>query len=138
MDYKMNIAGLDRNLPLCKVTDDLYIAAFILFNDVEITRAAATELLKKAPEFDVIITAESKGIPLAYEMARQAGNKPYIVARKGSKLYMQDVVTIEVRSITTDHVQTLCLGHDEREAMDGKRILIVDDVISTGESLATL
>ena len=75
MDYKMNIAGLDRNLPLCKVTDDLYIAAFILFNDVEITRAAATELLKKAPEFDVIITAESKGIPLAYEMARQAGNK---------------------------------------------------------------
>lgn len=87
MDYKMNIAGLDRNLPLCKVTDDLYIAAFILFNDVEITRAAATELLKKAPEFDVIITAESKGIPLAYEMARQAGNKPYIVARKGSKLY---------------------------------------------------
>ena len=95
MDYKMNIAGLDRNLPLCKVTDDLYIAAFILFNDVEITRAAATELLKKAPEFDVIITAESKGIPLAYEMARQAGNKPYIVARKGSKLYMQDVFTIE-------------------------------------------
>ena len=86
----------------------------------------------------MIITAESKGIPLAYEMARQAGNKPYIVARKGSKLYMQDVVTIEVRSITTDHVQTLCLGHDEREAMDGKRILIVDDVISTGESLATL
>ena len=138
MDYKMNIAGLDRNLPLCKVTDDLYIAAFILFNDVEITRAAATELLKKAPEFDVIITAESKGIPLAYEMARQAGNKPYIVARKGSKLYMQDVVTIEVRSITTDHVQTLCLGHDEREAMDGKRILIVDDVISTGGSLHAL
>ncbi len=137
MDYKMNIAGLERHLPICKVTDDLYIAGFVMFNDVEITKACATELLKKAPEFDVIITAESKGIPLAYEMARQAG-KPYIVARKGNKLYMQDVVTIEVRSITTDHVQTLCLGSDERSVMEGKRILIVDDVISTGESLATL
>ena len=109
-----------------------------MFNDVEITRAAAEALLKKAPEFDIILTAESKGIPLAYEMARQAGNAPYIVARKGSKLYMQDVVKIDVRSITTDHVQTLCLGRDEREAMNGKRILIVDDVISTGESLHTL
>lgn len=137
MDYKMNIAGLERHLPLCKVTDDLYIAGFVMFNDVEITKACATELLKLAPEFDVIITAESKGIPLAYEMARQS-DKPYIVARKGSKLYMQDVVTIEVRSITTDHVQTLCLGSDERDVMEGKRILIVDDVISTGESLSTL
>ncbi len=138
MDYKMNIAGLDRHLPLCPVTDDLYIAAFILFNDVELTTACAAALLEKAPEFDVIITAESKGIPLAFEMARQAGNLPYIVARKGSKLYMQNVVKIDVRSITTDHVQTLCLGSDERDVMKGKRILIVDDVISTGESLHTL
>lgn len=134
----MNIAGLERHLPLCKVTDDLYIAAFVMFNDVEITTACAQQLLKKAPDFDIILTAESKGIPLAYEMAKQAGNKPYIVARKGSKLYMQDVLNISVRSITTDHVQTLCLGKKEREQMKGQRILIVDDVISTGDSLATL
>lgn len=138
MDHVMNIAGLERHLPLCKVTDDLYIAAFIMFNDVEITVACAEALLAKAPEFDMIITAESKGIPLAYEMARQAGGKPYIVARKGAKLYMQDIVTVQVDSITTDHIQTLCLGRAEKESMHGKRILIVDDVISTGESLASL
>ena len=137
MDYKMTIAGLERHLPLCKVTEDLYIAGFIMFNDVEITEAAARELLKQAPEFDVLITAESKGIPLCYEMARQSG-KPYIVARKGAKLYMQDVVKVQVNSITTDHVQTLCLGRDEREQIQGKRTLIIDDVISTGESLTAL
>ncbi len=137
MEYKMTIAGLERHLPLCKVTDDLYIAGFIMFNDVEITEASAKALLEQAPEFDVLITAESKGIPLCYEMARQSG-KPYIVARKGAKLYMQDVVKVQVNSITTDHVQTLCLGKDEREAMEGKRVLIVDDVISTGESIAAL
>ena len=137
MNYKMTIAGIERHLPLCKVTDDLYIAGFIMFNDVEITEACSAELLKQAPEFDVIVTAESKGIPLAYEMARQSG-KPYIVARKGAKLYMQDIVKVQVNSITTDHVQTLCLGRDEREQMEGKKVLIVDDVISTGESLAAL
>ena len=137
MDYKMTIAGLERHLPLCKVTDDLYIAGFIMFNDVEVTEASAAELLKKAPEFDVLITAECKGIPLCYEMARQSG-KPYIVARKGPKLYMQDVVKVQVNSITTDHIQTLCLGRDERAVMEGKKVLIVDDVISTGESVAAL
>lgn len=137
MDYKMTIAGLERSLPLCKVTDELYIAGFIMFNDVEITKAASTELLAKAPEFDVLITAESKGIPLCYEMARQSG-KPYIVARKGVKLYMQDVVKVQVNSITTKGEQILCLGKDEREVMNGKRILIVDDVISTGESITAL
>ena len=137
MEYKMTIAGLERHLPLCKVTDDLYIAGFIMFDDVEITVACAEELLKQAPEFDVLVTAESKGIPLTYEMARQSG-KPYIVARKGAKLYMQDIVKVQVNSITTDHVQTLCLGKSERDQMKGKKILIVDDVISTGESLAAL
>ena len=109
-----------------------------MFNDVEVTVACASKLLEKAPEFDVIITAESKGIPLAYEMARQAGNKPYIVARKGPKIYMDDLITVSVDSITTDHMQTLCVGREEREAMEGNRILIVDDVISTGESLTAL
>lgn len=138
MYYTMNIAGLDRNLPLCPVNEELYIGAFIMFNDAEITVAAASELLKKSPDFDVIVTAESKGIPLAHEMSRQSGYRPYIVARKGAKVYMQDVVKIEVKSITTNHVQTLCLGKAERDIIEGKRVLIVDDVISTGESLAVL
>ena len=137
MYYKMNIAGLERELPLCKINDELYIAAFILFGDVEITEATATELLKKAPEFDIVITAESKGIPLAYEMARQSG-KDYIVARKNEKLYMKNVITTEVNSITTDFVQKLCLGEEDAEYMNGKKILVVDDVISTGESLRSL
>ncbi len=138
MYYEMTIAGLKRQLPLCRITDDLYIGAFIMFSDVEITKASAEQLLAKAPEFDVIITAESKGIPLAYEMARQAGIDDYIVARKGAKLYMQNVITTDVDSITTDHIQTLCLGQTEIDKMKGKRILIVDDVISTGESLRSL
>lgn len=138
MFYEMTIAGLKRQLPLCKVTDDLYIAAFIMFSDVGITKAAAGELLKRAPQFDIMITAESKGIPLAYEMARQSGASDYIVARKGPKLYMQDIITTEVDSITTDHVQTLCIGKKEADQMRGKRVLIVDDVISTGESLTAI
>ena len=138
MYHEMTIAGLKRQLPLCKVNDDLYIAAFIMFSDVEITRAAATELLKKAPEFDIMITAESKGIPLIYEMARQAGVNDYVVARKGPKLYMTDIITTQVDSITTDHIQTLCIGGKEAQQMRGKRVLIVDDVISTGESLKSI
>lgn len=138
MFHEMTIAGLKRQLPLCKITDDLYIGAFIMFSDVEITKACAAELLKIAPEFDIIITAESKGIPLAYEMAAQAGMNDYIVARKGPKLYMKNVVTTEVDSITTDHIQTLCLGQDEIDKLQGKKVLIVDDVISTGESLKSL
>lgn len=138
MFYEMDIAGLKRQLPLCKVTDDLYIGAFIMFSDVEITTASARELLKKAPEFDIMITAESKGIPLVYEMSRQAGVNDYIVARKGPKLYMTDVITTEVDSITTDHIQTLCIGKKEADQMRGKRVLIVDDVISTGESLKSI
>lgn len=137
MHYTMNIAGLERDLPLCRINDELYIAAFIMFGDIGITEATAAELLKKAPEFDIIITAESKGIPLAYEMARQSG-KDYIVARKNEKLYMKNVITTEVNSITTDFIQKLCLGEEDAEFMNGKRILVVDDVISTGESLRSL
>jgi len=137
-NYTIDIAGVKRDLPLCKVNDNLYIAAFIMFGDVEITTNSAKALLEKAPAFDVLITAESKGIPLLYEMARQSGNNYYIVARKGPKLYMKDIITTEVDSITTDHIQTLCIGSEEAKAMNGKRVLIVDDVISTGESLAAL
>ena len=138
MYYEMTIAGLKRQLPLCKVTDDLYIGAFIMFSDVEITKACAAELLKRAPEFDVLVTAEAKGIPLCYEMARQAGTDNYVIARKGPKLYMQNLLTTEVDSITTDHIQMLCIGQREIDMIKDKRVLLVDDVISTGESLRSL
>ena len=135
--YKMTIAGLERELPICAVSDKLDIAAFIMFSDVEVTVAAATELLKKCPDFDIILTAESKGIPLAYEMARQSG-KSYVVARKSVKLYMTDPVEVEVKSITTAEVQKLYLAGEKAELLRGRKVLIVDDVISTGESLKAL
>ncbi len=138
MFYEMEICGIKRNLQLFPVTDDTAIAAFILFGDVEITKATAKALLERAPEFDVILTAESKGIPLAYEMARQANTDDYVVARKKTKLYMEDVVKIEVKSITSDYIQTLYLGKREQDLIRGKRVLIVDDVISTGQSLSSL
>ena len=135
--YKMKIAGLDRELKKFPVNDKLDIAAFILFGDVEVTVAAATELLKVVPEFDYILTPEAKSIPLAYEMSRQCG-KPYIVARKGVKVYMDNPVGVSVRSITTNKEQNLFIGSDDANIMAGKRVLIVDDVISTGESLAAI
>lgn len=136
-EYKMTIAGLERTLPLCAIDEHTNIAAFVLFTDVELTVAASRELLKLSPEFDVIVTAESKGIPLAYEMSRQSG-KPYVVARKTVKLYMQNPVSVRVKSITTAAEQTLHLGSDKAELITGKRVLVVDDVISTGESLIAL
>ena len=133
--YELNVAGLKRNLPLCPVNEKLYIGAFVMFGDVELTGACARELIKLAPEHDVLITAESKGIPLVYEMARQEGVNHYIVARKGPKLYMENIIYTEVNSITTEKKQVLCIGSKEADMMRGKRVLIVDDVISTGESL---
>lgn len=138
MEYVVDIAGVKRTLPLCKIGGGLCFAAFIMFGDVEITEHSARELLKRVPEFDIIVTAESKGIPLAYEMARQAGMNNYIVARKAAKLYMSDVTEVNVKSISTDHYQTLCVGADDAEAIKGRRVLIADDVISTGESLNAL
>lgn len=136
--YTVDIAGMKRDLKLYPVNDSLYIAAFIMFGDVEITKHCAEKLLKVVPEHDIMITAECKGIPLLYEMARLSGENNYIVARKGPKVYMDDLLTVEVDSITTDHKQILCIGKEETEALRGKRVLIVDDVISTGESLAAL
>lgn len=136
--YEMEIAGCKRQLELFKINDKISIAAFILFGDVEITKASAAELLKIAPEHDIMITAESKSIPLIYEMARLENADNYIIARKAPKLYMNDVISAEVKSITTAKVQTLCLGSNDVAALKGKRVLIVDDVISTGESLKTL
>ena len=138
MHHTMTIAGLERNLPLCRVTDDLYIGAFVIFGDAPLTVACAAELLKKAPEYDYLITAEAKGIPLAHEMARQHGDNDYFIARKHTKLYMTSVFESTVRSITTDAEQHLYLDGKDAEKMRGKRVLIVDDVISTGESLAAI
>ena len=133
--YHMTIAGCERDLPLCRLNDELMIAGFVIFGDPELTTACAKELLAKAPEYDYMITAESKGIPLIHEMARLAGNQKYFLARKMPKLYMTGVFEATVRSITTEKVQKLYLDKVDADLMRGKRILIVDDVISTGESL---
>ena len=138
MHHTMTIAGLERHLPLCRVTDDLYIGAFVIFGDAPLTVACAEELLKLAPEYDYLITAEAKGIPLAHEMARQHGDSDYFIARKHTKLYMTSVFESTVRSITTDAEQHLYLDGKDAEKMRGKKILIVDDVISTGESLRAI
>ena len=122
--YHMTIAGCERDLPICPISDTLDIAGFVMFGDVEITVKAAQALLEK-------------GIPLAHEMAKQ-GCGHYVVARKGIKAYMVDPQYVEVKSITTDHVQKLYLAQADYEQLNGKRVLIVDDVISTGESLAAL
>ena len=139
MTYPMTIAGIKRELPLCKVADDFYIGAFIMFGDAEITVACAKELLARAPkEYDYLLTAEAKSIPLIHEMARQSGASEYFVARKGMKVYLTDPIHVQVRSIKTQHDQDLYLSGEEAAKMKGKKILIVDDVISTGESLHAL
>lgn len=140
MTYTMKVAGLERDLPLCKVSDELYIGAFIIFGDAELTVACAGELLKRVPadSYDYMLTAEAKSIPLIHEMARQSGARKYFIARKGSKVYMPNPIHVSVRSITTLRTQDLFLGSDDCALIKGKRILIVDDVISTGESLHAL
>ena len=138
MYYKMNIAGCERALPLCPLNDDLMIGAFVIFGDPELTTAAAQALLDKVPEYDYMITAEAKGIPLVHEMARLAGNQKYMLARKGPKLYMRDVMQVTVHSITTTKEQHLYLDGYDAALMKGKRILIVDDVVSLGESMHAL
>ena len=135
--YTLKIEGMTRELPLCHASDTLDIAAFVLFSDVELTLRCSEALLKRVPDFDIILTSESKGIPIGYEMARQSG-KSYVVARKSVKLYMSDPIAVNVKSITTDRMQTLYLSRENVDMLNGKRVLIVDDVISTGESLFAL
>ena len=138
MTYEIDIAGLTRRLPLCPLNDELSIGAFVIFGDVELTVHCAAELLKIAPEYDYIIAPEAKAIPLAYEMARQSGENRYFVARKKAKAYMQGVFEVEVQSITTAGTQTLVIDAEDAAAIKGKRVIIVDDVISTGESLRAM
>ncbi|MBO5946307.1 MAG: adenine phosphoribosyltransferase [Clostridia bacterium] len=138
MVYNLKVAGIERELPLCPISDTLNIAAFILFGDVELTERCAEALYERAPEHDVMITAESKGIPLIHAMCRISGRNRYVLARKSVKLYMKDVVECTTQSITTAASQTLYVDGDDAEFMRGKRVLIVDDVISTGGSLLSL
>ncbi len=138
MVYRIKVAGIERDLPLCPIGENLNIGAFILFGDVELTEKCAAALMEKAPEHDVMITAESKGIPLIYEMCRLSGKNRYVLARKSVKLYMKDVVKCETQSITTAAKQTLYIDGDDAKYLKGKRVLIVDDVISTGGSLLSL
>ena len=133
--YPIEIAGLKRELPVCKLSDEVSIAGFVIFGDVEMTVRCAEELLKRVPEHDILVPAESEGIPLIHEMARQEGAQTYVVARKGPKLYMKDPFFVEVQSISTAKAQKLYLDETEAAKLKGRRVLIVDDVISTGESL---
>ena len=140
MTYTMKVAGLERQLPLCKVSDDFYIGAFIIFGDAELTVACASELLKKIPadSYDYMLTAEAKSIPLIHEMARQSGAKKYFIARKGSKVYMPDPIHVSVRSITTLRTQDLFLGADDCALIKGKRILIVDDELAKNQFMLNI
>ncbi|MBC8536131.1 phosphoribosyltransferase family protein [Feifania hominis] len=136
--YHLEVAGLSRELPICRVNDELEIAAFVIFGDVELTVACARELIKKMPEHDIMLTAEAKSIPLIHEMARQMGENQYIIARKMEKLYMRETFVVDVKSITTEKVQHLVIDQHEAELMKGRRVVLVDDVISTGESVKAL
>ena len=136
--YPMTIAGCARKLPLCPISDKLNIGAFVIFGDPELTTSCARALNERCPEHDVLITAESKGIPLICEMARMLGNERYVLARKAPKLYMRNIFSADVRSITTDHQQTLYLDGADAEYMRGKRVVLIDDVVSTGESMRAL
>ncbi|MBQ3371681.1 MAG: adenine phosphoribosyltransferase [Anaerolineaceae bacterium] len=135
MTYEIDIAGMKRQLPICRVTDDLYIGAFVMFGDVELTVHCAKELLARVPEYDYILAPEAKAIPLVYEMARQSGNNKYFIARKHAKAYMKGIFEVNVRSITTDAEQKLIIDSEDAAMLRGKRVLLVDDVISTGESI---
>ena len=135
--YTLNVAGLKRDLKFYKIDDNLSIAAFIMFGDVELTEKCAEYLAAKAPEHDVVFTAECKSIPLVYEYSKQTG-KPYVVARKGPKVYMEDVISTAAQSITTVNMQKLCIGKEDVQKLSGKKVLIMDDVISTGGSLNSL
>ena len=136
--YEMNIVGCIRKLPIFRISDQMSIASFVLLGDAELVVKAAAKLVEKIPEVDYLITAEAKGIPLVQEMARLLNMKRYFVARKSVKPYMQDPFVTEVYSITTQKKQILCLDREESEMIRGKKILIVDDVISTGESLKAM
>ncbi len=138
MTYELKVAGLTRQLKLSSISDDLMIAGFVVFGDVELTVACARELLKVMPEYDYIIAPEAKAIPLIHEVARQNGRNEYLLARKAAKAYMDGVFSVKYESITTKGTQELFMDAGDARKMQGKRVVILDDVIYTGESLAAM
>lgn len=136
--YNIEVAGVKRELPIIKITEDLSIASFVILGDTELVCAAAEEIVKKLPELDVLITAEAKGIPLTFEISRLLKMKKYIVARKSVKPYMDSPIIDEVVSITTQKKQLLVLDEQDALCIKGKRVAIIDDVISTGESIKAI
>lgn len=136
--YQLQVAGITRELPVMQISPSLSIASFVILGDCEIVVKSAPLLVKKLPEVDVLITAEAKGIPLVQEIARLLGHKSYIVARKSVKPYMDEPLIDEVESITTQKKQTLCLDGNDAAQIKGKRVAIIDDVISTGESIGAV
>ena len=136
--YTLHVAGLTRELPIIKLSYDLSIASFVILGDTEIVRKTAPIIAKKLPEVDFIVTAEAKGIPLAYEISRILNLNEYVVARKSIKAYMEEPIEVEIKSITTTNSQKLYLNNQDAKKIKGKRIALVDDVISTGQSLKAL
>ena len=136
--YTLHVAGLTRELPIIKLSYDLSIASFVILGDTEIVKKTAPMIAKKLPEVDFIVTAEAKGIPLAYEISKILNLNEYIVARKSIKAYMEEPIEVEVNSITTTNSQKLYLNNQDANKIKGKRVALIDDVISTGQSLKAL
>ena len=136
--YTLHVAGLTRELPIIKLSYDLSIASFVILGDTEIVKKTAPMIAKKLPEVDFVVTAEAKGIPLAYEISKVLNLNEYVVARKSVKAYMEESIEVEVNSITTTNSQKLYLNNRDAKKIKGKRIALVDDVISTGQSLKAL
>ena len=136
--YTLRVAGLTRELPIIKLSYDLSIASFVILGDTEIVKKTAPMIAKKLPEVDFVVTAEAKGIPLAYEISKILNLNEYIVARKSIKAYMEEPIEVEVNSITTTNSQKLYLNNQDANKIKGKRVALIDDVISTGQSLKAL
>ena len=136
--YDITVAGVKRSLPVVPISDTLSIASFVIFGDTDVVEPCARELAAKLPPVDYLITAEAKSIPLIYEMAKVMKMPRYLIARKSVKGYMKNPIVTTVNSITTTREQILCLDEDDINLIKGSRMAIVDDVISTGSSLAAV
>jgi adenine phosphoribosyltransferase len=133
--YELHVAGLIRRLPIIALTEKLSIASFVILGDCELITMSAPLIAKKLPPVDYLLTAEAKGIPLVNEVCRLLKLPQYIVARKSIKPYMENPIIDEVVSITTQQKQCLVMNGTDASTISGKRVAILDDVISTGESI---